>query len=430
MKVAVLCIGDELLDGRVTDVNAEYLATRSKTGRFDVEEIRAVGDDEDTIAAALSELSRYEAVVVSGGLGPTRDDCTRRGAASFAGVRLVEHPEALERLHQRFEKRDATFTENNRRQCRFPDGAEVLVSEIGTADGFHLTHQGADYYFFPGVPREFRWFVDHRLPWAQTGATDAARKQFVCFGRGESDLETALAPVLDDPEHSGVQAGFRAEFPLVEISIHGDKHHVSSAQKDIRARIERWLVGEDETMMQRIRRRLTDGEHTVTVAESCTAGLLGAKLTEISGSSAYFEEGYLTYANDAKCRTLGVNRSALRDHGAVSPQVATQMAAGARRTADADFALAITGIAGPTGGTPDKPVGTVDVALADADGVFHRRCHFPQRTRRQVRVLSVYTAAAALLWHLETRLAQHRWSGPFSYDDVDNGLSTHSAPPG
>lgn len=407
---AILCIGDELLDGRVVDANARFFIQWASDHAVDVREVRMVGDDTDAICAALQDLCANDVIVVSGGLGPTEDDRTRQAASKFADAELVEDNESLQRLKDRFERFGATFTENNRLQCQFPDGADILTTEVGTADGFRVRRDDTKAYFFPGVPTEFRWFVKRYVPPGDEASQPPFKKLLKFFGRGESDLETMIADIADKARSQGVKVGFRASFPIIEVSIRGGEKAGSQLERALTEKIGRWLVAEDdESLMDRLARRLTEGGHTVTVAESCTAGMLAAKLTEVSGSSAYFEEGYLTYSNDAKVRLVGVDEQALVDHGAVSQQVVTQMAAGARRRADSEFALAISGIAGPTGGTEEKPVGTVDFALADADGVFYRRAHFPRRSRDQVRELSVYVAASALLWHLEGRLDEHSW---------------------
>lgn len=419
---AIVCIGDELLDGRVAEANAHYLTRCARALQLEVRECRTVGDDTDAIVATLADLDDVDLVVVSGGLGPTADDVTRQAAADFADASLVAVPAAIERLKQRFESRDITFTDNNLRQCRFPESADILPSEVGTADGFRLRTEDIDYFFFPGVPHEFRWFADRHLQ--QTQQHTPFRRRFSFFGRGESDLEDRLGDLPQRAEQQGVKFGIRAEFPLIEIVIEGDDADGPTYESEIRDRIGRWLVAEgDQSLSKRLGEQLVGHGASVTVAESCTAGLLAAMLTEVSGSSRYFDVGYLTYANSAKVDLVGVDEHLLEEYGAVSPQVVTQMAAGARRRSGADYALSISGIAGPTGGTEDKPVGTVDFGLATPEGVLYRRVHLQGRSRRQVRVLSVHIAASMLLWRLEDRLSAHPVDGPFDYSDVDAGIS-------
>lgn len=420
---AIVCIGTELLEGRVDEQNADHLGELSTRSDLELSEIRTLPDDREAIERALEETSDRQLVVVSGGLGPTDDDVTRRAAADFASVPLREDDQSLQRLRDRFERRGRDFTDNNRRQCRFPEGAEILVSEVGTADGFHLQIDSTDYYFFPGVPDEFRWFAGRYLPVQE--AFSGQRLDLALFGRGESDFETMLGDLPERARARGVELRFRATFPIIELTLVGPTDPIEEVGRRVRSELGDWVVAEgDESLAGRLGDRLSEAGATVSVAESCTAGLMAAGLTCVSGSSDYFEEGYLTYSNEAKRRLVNVDEQMLVDHGAVSPQVGAQMAAGARDRSGADYALAITGIAGPTGGTPDKPVGTVDVALAAPDGVRYRRCRFPDRSRREVRILSVHTALAALLWHLEDRLGEHGWSGPASYRRVRRGVES------
>ena len=426
--LAILCIGDELLDGRIVDANARYIGKSAPQRDWTVEEIRTVGDDLQRICETLRALATADIVVVSGGLGPTEDDVTRRAAALFGGVNLVEDPQVLARLKEDFARRNRQFNENNRRQSQFPQHATVLPTEVGTAAGFRMRRLDTDYFFFPGVPPEFRWFADTYLP----GADDAAKayqKRLFFFGRGESDIETALGDIPKKARRHDIKLGFRASLPIIEIMISGDDEEYGAyIERNIRSAVGSWLVAEDEeSFVSRLGRRLVEADATVSVAESCTAGLLGAKLTEISGSSRYFEEGYLTYSNAAKINLVDVDPDLLQRFGAVSPQTVAQMARGASRRSAASYALAISGIAGPTGGTPDKPVGTVDFGLATPEGVFTRRTHFPKQSRRKVRILSVHLALALLLWRLEDRLVgEHGIHGPFDDLQVLQGVEIDS----
>lgn len=423
---AVLCIGDELLDGRVRDQNAAHLLGVSRRRGLQITETRTVGDHTERIAAALKQLTGVDIAVVCGGLGPTSDDMTRRAAAKFADQPLVEDEQTLSQLRQRFDERGLQFTDNQRRQCAFPRGATILATEVGTAAGFRLQVSGTDYFFFPGVPREFQWFAKHHLPRGTDANETSFQRRLVFYGRGESSLETSLGDLVADAERRSVHVGFRARFPVVEIHVAGPAEPAADVADRIRDQLRPWLIAEDdEKFAARIGRRLVECDATITVAESCTAGLLGAHITAVSGSSRYFERGYLTYADQAKTDLVGVDPDSFAAVGAVSARVVAQMAAGARRRSGATFALAISGIAGPTGGSPDKPVGTVDIGLATPDGVFHRRCQYEHRNRRQVRVLSVYTALSLLLWHLEDRLDEHRIRGPFSYSSVARGIDEH-----
>lgn len=420
---AILCIGDELLDGRIRDENANFLLQRASFSPFEISEVRIVADDRDQISNALRGLCGVDVVIVSGGLGPTADDVTRQAAADFLGVDLEEDSALLAQLRERFESRRATFTENNRRQCTFPRGATVLPTEVGTAAGFEISRGETRFLFFPGVPQEFRWFLSRYLPDPEEESR-RPRKRMIFFGLGESQLETFLGEVAEEADRVDVSLGYRAESSLIEVILKGDNQALTQIEEQVHLQVGRWLVAEDEEgFMARVGRRLLEKKATLSVAESCTAGLLGAALTDIAGSSRYFQEGYLTYSNDSKIRLLGVDAQLIEEHGAVSPEVAAQMASGAGRQSGSTFALAITGIAGPSGGTAEKPVGTVDFALATPQGVFVSRRHFPSRSRQQIRQLSVNYAAAMLLWHLEERLDEHNVAGPYLSEQVEAGVN-------
>ena len=422
-SIAILCIGDELLDGRVRDKNAHHLVQLLSRRAMVVQEIRIISDDMDSIVGALESCSGVDYVVVSGGLGPTADDITREAAAAFSGSVLEEDLKMVQRLRAAFESRGFPFTENNHRQCTFPSTATILATEVGSAAGFYLDETDTRYFFFPGVPSEFRWFVDRYLPMPGDAEIAEHSAKMTFFGLSESQIETKIIEAAGEARRRNIRVGYRADQSLIEVSLKGDRRASDKVEAMIRAQLGPWLVADgEESFGERLRRRLLDASATVSVAESCTAGLLAARLTEVSGSSQYFEEGYLTYANSAKERLVAVHPETLARFGAVSPQVVAQMAAGARRRSGATFALAISGIAGPSGGTTDKPVGTVDFALATARGLYHRRSYFTGRSREQVRTLSVHVAAALLLWHLENRLEHHNISGPFSDEEVLNGI--------
>ncbi|MBA2662773.1 MAG: CinA family nicotinamide mononucleotide deamidase-related protein [Bradymonadaceae bacterium] len=426
-KINVVCIGDELLDGRTTDRNSVFIAKLAIEYGGEVSTVRWVRDDLEMIVEALEAAAQgADFVVVSGGLGPTSDDLTRDAAAAWAASRLVLDEALLTQLKARFAERGYPFTENNARQCYFPAGARILATEVGTAAGFELEQSGARAMFFPGVPNEFQWFAHtYLVPALPEGSLSLGKRRlkFAFHGIGESHLENKLGEIVALAKEVGGRIGYRASFPIIEVSLSApDGAGLARLCEHVLARIGPWLVGEgDESLAERIGRRLSEAGQTVTAAESCTAGALSAKITEVSGSSRWFERGYITYANQSKIDEVGVSASALEQHGAVSLATVCQMALGARRRAKAGFALAVSGIAGPSGGSADKPVGTVHFALATDEGVYHRKVVYPQPSREQVRQASVYTALSLLLWKLEGTLAQHRVDGPFDDADVAAG---------
>lgn len=404
--MAILLIGDELLDGRIADQNGLFLQRRAQEAGVLVTEMRVIPDDLEVIRSSLEALCGVDLVVVSGGLGPTSDDLSRDAAAALLGVELTEEKRLTTKLQAAFEARGYRFTANNRKQCTFPKGSTILSTEVGTAAGFSFLFNQCTYFFFPGVPAEFQWFVDRYVP--LNPEDSRPRRRLIFFGLGESDVETRIQGAVALTKDRGVSIGYRAESSLIEVILKGANSDLLEVERAILKEIGPWLVTEDEeSFPERLARRLLENKATVSVAESCTAGLLGASLTELSGSSAYFEEGYLTYSNEAKEGLLGVDSRLLKEYGAVSKEVVVAMAEGARARSHATYALAISGIAGPTGGTSEKPVGTVDFGLATPLGTYYKRVCFSGRPRQKVRALSVHLARALLLWHLEGRLEEH-----------------------
>ncbi|MFW5967031.1 MAG: CinA family nicotinamide mononucleotide deamidase-related protein [Persicimonas sp.] len=428
-RIAVVCIGDELLDGRVADQNASWLAAELGNRGLRLEQIEVVGDDIDRIVAALEEAAgRADLIVVSGGLGPTSDDRTRQAASRWVDQPLRLDEKRLETLERRFDERGYPFTPNNRTQCTFPQEARILDTEVGTAAGFEVERDETRALFFPGVPSEFRWFMERYV--LADIAEDAGRGtqlDLTFFGPGESQLETRLDGIEDLAENLGAAVGYRAAFPHLSVhAIAPDDQARATLRSFILERAGRWLIEEDgEPLSARLGRRLVEREATVTTAESCTAGRVASKLTETPGSSQWFERGFVTYANAAKVEMLGVAPEMLERFGAVSAQTVCQMAAGAARRADATYAVATSGIAGPGGGTAEKPVGTLWVGLAGPEGVWYRKYTFGDRTRKKNLAASVYAALSPLLWLLEERLAEHRFAGPVDLEQVwsDRGVA-------
>jgi nicotinamide-nucleotide amidase len=395
----VVTIGDELMRGEIVDSNKSFFSERLL--RLDIETVRhvTVGDDPDAMAEVLREAAaRARIVLVSGGLGPTRDDLTTEVVARTFGRGIYRDEAVLERMQAYFRSLGREMTPNNAKQAEFPEGAEILPNPLGTAPGFLLQveqgprpaqraggerSQGSLIFCTPGVPRELYRMVDEEiLPriearLARPGIVRAALLR--TFGLGESVLDSELADLARD--NDAVTLGFRTQFPdnLVRVVARGSDR--AQAERElrrvvdvIRARLGPLVVGEGERGLEEIvGELLLERKHTVAVAESCTGGLLASRLTDLPGSSGYLLEAAVVYSNQAKQRVLGVEPAVLDAHGAVSEPVVRQMAEGMRRKSGADFALATTGIAGPGGGSDDKPVGTLWVALASAERTQARR---------------------------------------------------------
>jgi len=420
MKAEVLTIGDELLRGEITDSNKSFLSQRLLT--LDIEtrfHVTCADDRADMAEVFRRAAARSDVVLVSGGLGPTRDDLTIEVLADTFGLELVLHEPSLEALRGFFARFGREMAAINEKQAWFPEGAEVLDNPIGTAPGTMLavpsdglqvaagerSPSGGSALFFcmPGVPRELYKMMDEQvLP------RIASRRRVVSwvrasllrtFGIGESNLDEMLRDVAL-PE--GVELGFRTQFP--DNHVRPVARAASAAEADaklarscqlLRERLGALVYGEGEETLEAVTGRLlTERGATLAVAESCTGGMIGELLTATPGSSVYFKGGVVAYWNDAKTSLLGVPDEMLKQHGAVSEPVARAMAEGARARFGTDLAVATTGIAGPTGGTAEKPVGLIYVALASAAGSQVRELQLAFDRERNRRL----TAQIAIDW--------------------------------
>jgi nicotinamide-nucleotide amidase len=408
----ILTIGDELLRGEIVDSNKSFLSERLL--RIDVEPRyhTSVRDDPADMTDAFRRAARRSAVVlVSGGLGPTRDDLTVEVLAETFGRKLRLHEPSLAAIEAFFARFGRVMAENNRKQAFLPEGAEVLPNPIGTAPGCMLEAEGAVFFCMPGVPGELMRMMDEEvLPRlaariGPAGGTVVRATLLRTFGMGESNLDAELADLARD-EH--VSLGFRTAFPdnYLRPVARGATEAEAQAHLDrvcaaIEARLGPLVYGRDaETLEQVTGRLLAERGMTVAVAESCTGGLLGARLTAVPGSSRYFLGGVVAYANSAKQALLGVSEALLAEHGAVSEPVARAMAEGVRKRFGADLALSTTGISGPEGGSEEKPVGLVWIGFASARGSEAQEMLLPFDRERH----RMLTTQIALDWVRRTLL--------------------------
>lgn len=408
MDAELLVTGDELVLGSLVDTNSSWLLRRLSQAGAHVRRVVMVGDDAATLVQAMKEASeRADVVVVSGGLGPTSDDLTAACAARFAAVALVTHEPTLEGLRARWAKRARPMPDGAAKQALVPDGAAVLENAIGSAPGFRMRVARANFFFFAGVPREFRHLSErHLLPWVEsTTQASTATRTLRCIGLTESELDRALD---EWAKEVGVRLGLRAVFPeswaslTLEASTRAQAQaRLESLVDEARARLGLFCYSSDDrSLAEVVGRFLGDRGETVAVAESCTGGLLGAALTGSPGSSKHFLGGAITYSNDEKTRALGVPKALLDAVGAVSEEVACAMASGVRERTGATFGLSTTGIAGPGGGSANKPVGTVWMGVAGPDGVSAHLLQSPRDDRESIRTQTV----AAVLDLLRRRL--------------------------
>jgi nicotinamide-nucleotide amidase len=380
MTVALLSIGTELTRGEIVNTNASWLAAELSASGFNVVAAEALPDDLEVVAGALKRLAQtYRLVIVTGGLGPTTDDLTAAAAARAAAVDLVRDESAMLAVRRRVESFGKTMNAGLEKQAFFPAGAETLPNSNGTAPGFSIQLGDTPVFFLPGVPREMkRMFTEQVLPRVRPQApNNTFQVRLRTYGLGESSIGQALEGL--EAAHPGVTLGYRIQFPEVDVKVHARAASQSAAREaalraaeEVKSRLGDVVYGTgDESFPEIVGRALRARGWRLAVAESCTGGLIMHLLTSYPASD-YLVGGAVTYANSAKSRLLGVFEDTLRGHGAVSTEVAAEMAEGARRLCECDVALSITGIAGPTGGTATKPVGLVYWSVAHAGGTVVR----------------------------------------------------------
>lgn len=396
--IAVLTTGDELLNGDRADTNTGTIAAALSRHGYRLRCSLSVPDQEKEIEAALRYLNQHvQAVIVTGGLGSTGDDLTARAASRATGQSLAINEEALAMVHRWFAERNRVMEPSNERQALLPIHAIPLPNPLGTAPGFRLQEQGCELFFLPGVPSEMKAILEQSvLPiLKQLHPPGAPLKQrlFKLFGLPEPKVER-LIPYRRLPP--GVTVAFGLDYPLVVVKLRANGEDADSrldqAETLLMEVLGDYLMAKnDETAEGNVGKLLTDAGLTLSLAESCTGGLVASMLTSQPGATAFLERGAVTYADSAKLDWLQVPLPILQQHGAVSDPCARAMAIGLRRVTDTDLSLAITGIAGPDGGTQEKPVGTVFISLASSAGVHVKGYRF-NGNREKIQRMSAYMA--------------------------------------
>src|SRR3989440_129091 len=388
LSAEIIAIGSELLAPDRTDTNSLWLTDRLNRIGIDVKLKTIVGDDDARLEELIKDaVKRSRVVITTGGLGPTEDDITRKVVARALGKRLSLDEKVLEEIRERFRSFGiANMPERNSRQAMVIAGAEVLANPNGSAPGLYLQHEGCAIALMPGPPREMKpMFENHVLPRIQNlaGDTRFATRVLRVAGLGESAVDEKIAPIYTKYENPQTTILFNSSEIEIHLRAHGRTEADAEALlDDLSLKIEEALGNSvfsfrGETMEEVLGRRLSITGFTLAVAESCTGGLIAQRLTNVPGSSKYFIEGVVTYSNESKTRLLGVDKELIREFGAVSQQLARDMARGVRHRANTDFGLAGTGIAGPDGGTKGKGVGLVYIALADDAHTEHKRLMLP-----------------------------------------------------
>jgi nicotinamide-nucleotide amidase len=395
-KAACVAIGDELIAGDYPDTNSGMVAARLAELGIVVERFVVAGDDRAALERTFYELARdFQIVVASGGIGPTLDDVTREAAAAAAGVPLERDEATLGWLRDWFARSKRPMAESNERQAWFPRGAQIMANQVGTARGFRVWIEGGMLAVLPGPPHEARDMLERELlPWIRSTCgvgQGLAQHRFFLLGVPESVfadragdwMSRGANPLMGVTAHQGtLHVTMRAR----AASLDGAKRLVEARAAEFRSRFAADIYSEDDPRPAfAVGKALIDGRVRLATAESCTGGLVSELLTEVPGISEVFRSGWITYSNEAKVRDLGVDPETLAREGAVSAAVAQQMAEGAARRAGADLALSITGVAGPGGGTPEKPVGLVWFGLASRGKVSSHERRFPPVDRASIR---------------------------------------------
>lgn len=418
MKAEILTIGDELLRGEILDSNKSFLAARLCELGVETHWQTSVRDVcEEMIDAFRCAAQRSDLVLVSGGLGPTRDDLTSEALAQALGRKLALDTASLREIEQFFARRGRTMAESNVKQAYFPEASEILKNSLGTAPGFCLREGKSWFFCMPGVPQELAQIMNESVvPRIEKmhGLRNEASSTILLrtFGMGESSLEEALKDCFRE---TGIVLGFRTAFPdnFLRLTAKGDtasevQTRLARAQAVLRERLGGVVYGgEHEDLETIVVGTLRDSRRTLAVAESCTGGWIAQRLTSVAGASEVFLGGVVAYSNELKSKLLGVDPALLATHGAVSEPVACAMAEGACAKLGAEFGVAATGIAGPTGGTPEKPVGLAYVAVARRGEATQVRSFCAELERNRHRLLTTQIALDGLRrrllgmdWHL------------------------------
>lgn len=395
LHVQLLLTGNEIMSGDTVDSNSAMIAQRLGELAIGVYRKVTVGDDVPLLQAELAAMiAAADLVIVNGGLGPTIDDLTAEILAAVAGVQLQEHPEALAHLQHWCDKRNLQLNAANRKQAMLPAGAAIVDNPVGSAVGFEMTVGTCRVICTPGVPGELRAMMNGIVSDLAARLQRPMERNILrlqTFGLGESTAQQIITDSLPDwPQE--VELGFRAGAPQMEIKLSINSTAAADAQRqchhELQALFAEHIIGEgDITLAQRVLQLLRERGATLTTAESCTGGLIASLLTAVPGSSQGFHAGFVTYSNAIKQSVLGVREDTLARHGAVSEEVVREMALGALQRASADYAIAVSGIAGPDGGSEEKPVGTVWLAWGDRENIRTRGLCWPvERTLFQTMI--------------------------------------------
>jgi nicotinamide-nucleotide amidase len=392
MNATIISIGDELLIGDTVNTNASWMGRQLTEWGIRLQSVHTIGDELEQMKSLIAQgMQAHDLVLTTGGLGPTHDDVTKAAICELFDLELVEHTPTLDHIQSYFKRRGIPFTKSNYAQALIPEGAEVLQNNYGTAPGLWIEREGSVLIVMPGVPREMKYLMEQRIKPRLQQAKEESRVRLVTYRRtagiGESDLSDSYLPEMSNiaKEHGSVAFLPGVEGVTLRITAEGDspreaRDHQLAMVEYIEQQAGDFIYAQtkEESLSAAVGKRLTNQEWKLAVAESCTGGLLSSTITDVPGSSDYFMGGEITYSDEAKIRELEVSKTDLDMHGAVSKPVALQMAKAVAQKNGTHIGVSTTGIAGPSGGTDEKPVGTVWFGFyaeaTETDAVLHFAC--------------------------------------------------------
>lgn len=379
MKAEIITIGDEILSGQTIDTNSAYIGERLNHLGIEIIFKTSVGDNIKNISEAIyNALNRADVVITAGGLGPTNDDLTKKAVVKVFRKNLVFHEEILKKVENNFRKRGISMPKINQNQALIPQGAKALNNLWGTAPGIFIEDSKKLFFALPGVPLEMRSILESEVLkiLQKKTKTKFFQKRLKTTGTAESVIYEKVEKLIKGKKDTNI--AFLPSFLGVDIKLTAkSEEKLIEVEKEIKNILGNTIYGEEDIALEEVLGKLLlEKKKTISVAESCTGGLIGKRFTNVSGSSQWFERGVISYSNRSKIELLGVSEEMLEKYGAVSEQVAILMAEGIRRISKTDYGLSSTGIAGPTGGTPEKPVGLVFIGFAHENDSFAEKFLF------------------------------------------------------
>jgi len=377
MNVEILGIGTELLLGQIANTDAQYISQKLSQLGINVYYHTVVGDNHNRLMEALKiASSRADIIITTGGLGPTLDDLTKETVAEYLGLPLVLHEPSAEAIKEYFKARNRVCTQNNLKQAMFPESAVVLKNNVGTAPGAIVEKDGKTYIILPGPPHELKpMFEDYVMPYLeQRSRQRIVSRVLKIYGIGESMVEEKVRDLLEKQSNPTIAPLVSSGEVTLRLTVKCEKDEdpwplIQPLEDEIRKRLGDTVYGVDnDTLESVVVELLRSNNKTLAIAESCTGGLIANRITNVPGASQVFIEGFITYSNESKVKRLGVSEETLNKYGAVSSQTAEEMVRGILKESNADIGIGVTGIAGPGGGTTEKPVGLVFIGIGNREG--------------------------------------------------------------